>query len=137
MKQGGILVEIEKIFSIEMLQFRTGEWVLLIPLICIVVDFATGVLHAWSTGHLKSYKMRQGLARKSGELLILILGEAFTYGMSLPVYILWFLSGYIIFMELVSIIENLRKMGIKIPKFIEVALEAIDETIDKGGRKDE
>ena len=40
-------------------------------------------------------------------------------------------------MELVSIIENLRKMGIKIPKFIEVALEAIDEAIDKGGDKDE
>lgn len=126
-----------KIFTPEIIQFRDGNWILLIPLICIAVDFVTGVLYAWSTGHLKSYKMRQGLARKSGELLILILGEAFTYGMFLPVYILWFLSAYIIFMELVSIIENLRKMGIKIPKFIEVALEAIDEAIDKGGDKDE
>lgn len=126
-----------KIFTPEIIQFRDGSWTLLIPLICIAVDFVTGVMHAWSTGHLKSYKMRQGLARKSGELLILILGEAFTYGMTLPVYILWFLSAYIIFMELVSIIENLRKMGIKIPKFIEVALEAIDEAIDKGGGKDE
>jgi phage-related holin len=60
--------------------------------------------------------------------------------MNLPVYILGFLALYIIFMEVVSIIENLRKMGIKIPKFIDKALAAIDEAIDNnttGGDKDE
>lgn len=133
-------MKVDQMLAIEAIQFRNDFWILLIPLACIVADFVTGVLHAWSSGHIKSYKMRQGLAKKSGELLILVLGEAFTYGMNLPVYILGFLALYIIFMELVSIIENLRKMGIKIPKFIDKALEAIDEAIDNntiGGGKDE
>lgn len=132
-------MDFNQIFSLEFLHFRDDFWILIIPLVCIAVDFVTGVLHAWSTGHLKSYKMRQGLARKSGELLILVLGEAFTYGMQLPVYVLAFLALYIIFMELVSIVENLRNMGIKIPKFIDKALASIDEKIDnnKGGTDNE
>lgn len=123
-------MDFNQILSFEFLHFRDDFWILIIPLVCIAVDFVTGVLHAWSAGRLKSYKMRQGLARKSGELLILVLGEAFTYGMQLPGYVLAFLALYIIFMELVSIVENLRNMGIKIPKFIDKALASIDEKID-------
>lgn len=130
-------MDLNQIFSLEAITFRSDIWVLLIPLICICVDFVTGVLHAWSTGHLKSYKMREGLARKSGELLVLILGEAFTFGMNLPIYILVFLSFYVIFMEIVSILENLRKLGIKIPAFVNKALESIEEQIDNGGDKHE
>lgn len=130
-------MDLNQIFSLEAITFRSDIWVLLIPLICICVDFVTGVLHAWSTGHLKSYKMREGLARKSGELLVLILGEAFTFGMNLPIYILAFLSFYVIFMEIVSILENLRKLGIKIPAFVNKALESIEEQIDNGGDKHE
>lgn len=134
-------MDLTQIFSLDTIQFRDEFWVLLIPLACICVDFVTGVLHAWSTGHLKSYRMREGLVRKSGELFVLILGEAFTWGMKLPIYIIDFLSLYIIVMELISIIENLRKMGVKIPKFIEKALESIDDKLegndDEGGDKDE
>lgn len=130
-------MDLNQIFSLETISFRNEFWVLIIPLVCICVDFVTGVLHAWSTGHLKSYKMREGLARKSGELLVLILGEAFTLGMNLPIYILAFLSFYIIFMETISIIENLRKLGIKIPAFVNKALENIEEQIDNGGDKHE
>ena len=130
-------MDLNQIFSLEAITFRSDIWVLLIPLICICVDFVTGVLHAWSAGHLKSYKMREGLARKSGELLVLILGEAFTFGMNLPIYILAFLSFYVIFMEIISIIENLRKLGIKIPAFVNKALENIEEQIDRGDDKHE
>lgn len=130
-------MDLNQIISLETISFRNEFWVLIIPLVCICVDFVTGVLHAWSTGHLKSYKMREGLARKSGELLVLILGEAFTFGMNLPIYILAFLSFYVIFMEIISIIENLRKLGIKIPAFVNKALENIEEQIDRGDDKHE
>ena len=75
--------------------------------------------------------MREGLSKKAGELAILAIGEVFTVGMSIPLYVLTFLSVYIIFMEIVSICENLKKMGIKIPKFIDKALGNVEKEINK------
>jgi toxin secretion/phage lysis holin len=102
--------------------FRDGNWVLIIPSVLMVVDFLTGLCNAWATGHLKSFKMREGLNHKVGELAILFMGELFTYGMRLPSIFINCVSLYIIFMELVSIFENLDKMGVPIPKFVKKAL---------------
>lgn len=102
--------------------FRDGNWVLIIPSVLMVVDFLTGLFNAWATGHLKSFKMREGLNHKVGELSILFMGELFTYGMRLPNIFINCVSLYIIFMEVVSIFENLDKMGVPIPKFVKKAL---------------
>jgi toxin secretion/phage lysis holin len=102
--------------------FRDGNWVLIIPSVLMVVDFLTGLFNAWATGHRKSFKMREGLNHKVGELAILFMGELFTYGMRLPSIFINCVSLYIIFMELVSIFENLDKMGVPIPKFVKKAL---------------
>ena len=102
--------------------FRDGNWVLIIPSVLMVVDFLTGLFNAWATGHLKSFKMREGLNHKVGELSILFMGELFTYGMRLPSIFINCVSLYIIFMEVVSIFENLDKMGVPIPKFVKKAL---------------
>lgn len=115
-------------------QFSEHYWIFLVPMFLMLIDFATGIIHAWATGHLKSFKMREGLSKKAGELAILAIGEVFTVGMSIPIYVLSFLSIYIIMMEVISICENLKKMGIRIPKFIDKALEDMDNEIQKGGK---
>ena len=123
-------------------KFTDACWVLLIPFSLMALDVLTGVIHAWSIGHIKSYRMREGLGRKSGEATVLIIGMLFTSGLNLPTYVMAGFSLYIILMELVSICENLKKMGVKIPKFIERALGEIEEKIqndskdgdDKDGR---
>lgn len=96
--------------------------VLVIPFVLMALDFLTGVSHAWATGHLKSYKMREGLNRKFAEICILAIGVLFRWAINLPDYIVIGLTIYVIIMELVSICENLDKMGVKIPKFIQNAL---------------
>lgn len=116
--------------------FRDNYWVIIIPAALIVLDILTGVIHAWATGHLKSYKMREGLNHKSGELCVLLMGELFTYGMQLPQMFIQVVSGYVIFMELISIIENLDKMGVPMPKFIKIALRNAKDKIDNGGNPD-
>lgn len=116
--------------------FRDNYWVIIIPAVLMVLDILTGVIHAWATGHLKSYKMREGLNHKSGELCVLLIGELFTYGMQLPGVFIHAVSGYVIFMELISIIENLDKMGVPMPKFVTSALRNAKDKIDNPGKSE-
>lgn len=116
--------------------FRDNYWVIIIPAVLMVLDILTGVIHAWATGHLKSYKMREGLNHKSGELCVLLIGELFTYGMQLPGVFIHAVSGYVIFMELISIIENLDKMGVPMPKFVTSALRNAKDKIDNPSKSE-
>jgi len=112
--------------------FHDGGWIMLIPVTLMGIDVLTGVIHAWASGHLKSYKMREGLGRKFGEIMILFIGQLFTAGMNFPFYILSAFSLYIILMEIVSICENLKKLGVPIPKFVDKALNSMNEEIQNG-----
>lgn len=115
---------------LESVKFVNEVWVFMIPGILMAVDILTGSLNAWAKRDFKSYKMRQGLVKKCGEVTILGIGELFTIGMILPTYIMSGVSFYIIFMELISICENLQKMGVPIPKFIKKALSDTEKALE-------
>lgn len=116
---------------LESVKFVNDIWVFVIPGILMAIDILTGSLNAWAKGDFKSYKMRQGLVKKCGEVTILGIGELFTIGMILPAYIMSGISFYIIFMELISICENLQKMGVPIPKFIRKALSDTEKALEE------
>lgn len=107
---------------LEELQFRNNWLIVLVPIALMAIDFITGTLNAWSKGEIKSYKMRQGLTKKAGEIAILVLGETFRYALTLPVTIMTGIAVYVIIMELISILENIDKMGVPIPKFVKNAI---------------
>lgn len=115
---------------LESVKFVNEIWVFMIPGILMAVDILTGSLNAWAKRDFKSYKMRQGLVKKCGEVTILGISELFTIGMILPTYIMSGVSFYIIFMELISICENLQKMGVPIPKFIKKALSDTEKALE-------
>lgn len=115
---------------LESVKFVNEIWVFMIPGILMAIDILTGSLNAWAKRDFKSYKMRQGLVKKCGEVTILGIGELFTVGMILPTYIMSGISFYIIFMELISICENLQKMGVPIPKFIKKALSDTEKALE-------
>lgn len=115
---------------LENVKFVNEIWVFMIPGILMAIDILTGSLNAWAKRDFKSYKMRQGLVKKCGEVTILGIGELFTIGMILPTYIMSGVSFYIIFMELISICENLQKMGVPIPKFIKKALSDTEKALE-------
>lgn len=119
------------------LDFANDWWVLALPASLMLIDVLTGVIHAWVTGHLKSYRMREGLGRKCGELIALIAFELLTVGLSLPKYIITGISVYIIFMELVSLLENLDKLGVPLPKFVRKALGVANDILDGKNEKDD
>ena len=96
--------------------------VLILPFSLMVIDFLTGVFNAWATGHLKSYRMREGLNKKFAEISIIVVSLIFTWVLMIPKYIVYGFAVYVVIMELISICENLDKMGVPIPKFIKNAL---------------
>lgn len=111
---------------LENFQFRNEFWILILPVSLMAIDIITGLLYAWSTETFKSKKMRSGLSKKVGEIAILVIGELFSYGMRIPPVIMAGISAYIIFMEFMSIMENLKKLGVPIPGFIAKILNTVD-----------
>lgn len=108
----------ELMSTLQGFEFRNVFWYLILPLILMGFDVLTGFLNAWIRHEVKSAKLRAGLSKKVGELSILVIGELFSYALRLPSEVMKFLAFYIIFMELTSIIENLDKLGVPIPKSI-------------------
>ena len=111
---------------LENFHFRNEFWILILPVSLMAIDILTGLLYAWSTETFKSKKMRSGLSKKVGEIAILVIGELFSYGMRIPPVIMAGISAYIIFMEFMSIMENLKKLGVPIPGFIAKILNTVD-----------
>lgn len=111
------------------LKFTKELWLFIVPGTLMLIDFLTGLINAWIKNEIKSSKMREGLGKKCGETVVLIIGQMFTVAISLPAYFLIGLSGYIILMELISICENLDKLGVPIPNWIKKSLKSYRDKI--------
>ena len=96
-------------------EFRNTFWYLILPMVLMGIDIATGFINAWIRKEVSSSRLRSGLGKKIGEVSILIIGELFTYALRLPKDMMKFFAAYIIFMEIISIMENLDKLGVPIP----------------------
>ena len=126
----------ESLRAIMSVGFREDFWILLLPSCCIAIDIITGVLNAWIENNVKSYLLRQGLGKKGGEILAVILGELLVCALSVPKELLTATSVYIVFMEVISIFDNLNKLGVPIPWFIKKALGAASNALI-GSEKEE
>lgn len=123
---------------VENITFASPTWVFIVPCILMVLDFATGFMNAAVKHEIKSSIMRTGLAKKAGEIVILVIGELIVYATIIPIKseIMNFLSIYISLMELISIMENLALLGVPVPGFIVRALHQTQELIDQGKEGD-
>ncbi len=117
--------------------FRNELWVLFIPLGLMAIDILTGIVKAWAQNDFKSAVMRAGLAKKAEEILILVAGELISFGLMLPDAVMNGVSFYIIFMEGMSILENVDELGIPVPGFIKKVINNVDEQLKHDDLKDE
>jgi toxin secretion/phage lysis holin len=110
--------------------FLFGEWTpfMDVLLVLMALDIVTGIVKAISQKNIRSRKMSNGLLRKSGIFLVLILGNMLDIVLfnGLPVVksaLVFFYIG----MEGISLVENLHALGVPIPNFIGKYLETIKE----------
>ena len=115
--------------------FRNEWWVLFTPLIIMGIDIVTGVVTAWAKQVFNASIMRTGLAKKVGEIMILVIGELVSYSLMLPDTIMNCISFYIIFMEIMSILENADALGIPIPKFGKDVINNANDQLQNGQHK--
>ena len=122
---------------ISQFHFRNELWVLFIPLGLMAIDVLTGVIKAWSQNDFKSAIMRAGLAKKAGEIMILVVGELISFGLMLPEAVMNGISFYIIFMEIMSILENVDELGIPVPKFVKDVINNANDQLQNGHTNNE
>lgn len=128
----------DEIFEfISQFHFRNELWVLFIPLGLMAIDVLSGIIKAWAHNDFQSAIMRAGLAKKAGEIMILIVGELISFGLMLPDAIMNGVSFYIIFMEVMSIIENADELGIPIPGFIKDVINNANDQLQQTHKDDE
>ena len=117
---------------IEVLQsfrFRNEWWVLILPISLMAIDVITGLLKAFVTKTFQSSVLRAGGCKKAGEVAVLGVGELFTCALVLPDYVMIMVSAYIVFMEIMSIIENVDKLGVPIPAFVRDVVNNVDDQL--------
>lgn len=128
--------------ALQEINFTHRYWIILLPIIMMAADIITGWLQAAINGTWDSTKMRVGLFRKSGEILVVIIAYAIQEGISLPVDVPAFIAGYIVVMELISVCENLDLAGLPVPTWITKRLKKVakdmteDDPIDEDGEKE-
>ena len=111
--------------------FTHRYWILLLPLVLMAADIVTGWIQASINNTWDSTKMRVGLFRKSGELLVICIAYIIYAAINLPVDVPAFIAGYIIIMELISVCENLDQAGLPVPHWITRKLRKVAEDLSE------
>ena len=119
------------------IQFTHRYWVLLLPLILMSADIVTGWIQATINGTWDSTKMRTGLFRKSGEMLVIILAWAISVAISIPVDIAAWIAIYICIMEVISVCENLDQAGVPMPVWITRKLKKVAHDLSSGDEEED
>lgn len=128
------------------LHFTSQIWLVILPLILMVIDIITGYYNAWKNDEISSSKMRDGIGKKIAEICYIVLGMVFAVAFGIQA-IAYFISIYIIYMELMSVAENCKKLGVLMPAELEKKLnnekeeikidDNTEEELSNGGGEDE
>lgn len=122
---------------LEKITFTHRYWVIILPLVMMAADVITGWIQASINGTWNSTKMRKGLFRKSGEIMVLLLAYVVHMAIALPVDVPAFFSIYIIIMEVLSVAENLDQAGLPVPHWITKRLKKAAEIMTEGDSEEE
>lgn len=112
--------------------FGRDCYIFIVPMVMMLFDYITGVMKAWHANAISSSKLRDGLNHKAGECIIILIAVFLQKTLGTPKEITIFVSIYIIIMEIISIIENLDEVGVKIPSWVKTKLLAIVEDNEDG-----
>ena len=111
--------------------FANSAYIIIVPAVLMVINIIVGILNAWKSKAIKSSKLRDGIVHKFDELIIIIVALFLQFTLGLPREIPVFSATYIIIMELISILENLSKSGVKVPEWVTKRLANALEEADK------
>lgn len=122
---------------------------LLIPL-CVLaavmlLDYATGIAAAWSEKQLSSRTGVKGIVKKVAYLALVAVGMVVDYlmasallhvGIAIEINYCFgmMITVWLIMNELLSVLENLGRLGIPLPEFLLRAVERLKNSVDGRAR---
>jgi len=119
----------------------------IIILICaMIIDYATGMTAAFYNAELSSKKGIKGIIKKVGYLALvaaaMILDWLISQGlqqinvnMNYSVFFAVLVAVWLIINELISVLENLSRMGVPIPNFLKNLINRLKTTVDESEEK--
>lgn len=97
------------------LQFSNIIWQVITPLIFSGLDILTGYIQAVINKNVDSKVMREGLLHKCLLIVAIVIGYVVQYAFNLN-FVAQAITIYICIMEVMSILENLKKAGLDLGK---------------------
>ena len=116
---------------IKEISFTHRYWILFLPLFLMAADVITGWIQATINETWDSTKMRVGLYRKSGEILVIVIAYVIYAAINLPIDMPAFIAGYIIIMEIISVAENLDEAGLPVPGWVTRRLKKVADDLSE------
>jgi toxin secretion/phage lysis holin len=100
--------------------------------VLMATDIITGVMVAGINGNLSSKVSYKGMAKKVGTLIAIGVCHALARVYNLGVPIGHLTAGFFVFTESISILENLLKMGVQLPKKLLPMFRSVSQGLDNG-----
>ena len=115
---------------------------IIILVIAMIIDYITGMMSAWLNSELSSKKGIKGIVKKISYLALvavamivdwLICGlQQINVNIKYSVFFAVLVTVWLIINELISVLENLSRMGVPIPNFLKKLINRLKTTVDKG-----
>lgn len=114
-----------------------GGWTAMLNalLVLVIADFLTGWIAAWIRGELRSMKGYVGIAKKVGIFIVITVAHVIDGVLGDMHYLRDAVIFFYIANELLSIIENVGKMGVTMPPVLTKAVAVLQEKA--GGKKED
>jgi len=116
----------------------------IIMLICaMIIDYITGMLAASYNSELSSKKGIKGIVKKVGYLALVLASmiidwlisqglQQINVDLHYSVFFAVLVAVWLIINELISVLENLSRIGVPIPNFLKKIINKLKMTVDKG-----
>jgi toxin secretion/phage lysis holin len=118
--------------------YMFGGWSLLIHilLVFVIIDWLTGWAAAWINGELRSRIGYYGIARKVAIFLMVVVSHFIDMALGGLQYFQNAVIFFYLANELLSIIENVGRMGVPVPQVLRGAIDAFNKKSGEGSEKD-
>lgn len=125
------------------------EFPVLMVVACSIIDYATGLMASpYRSQDINSYKSIRGIWKKVCMWLLIVVGaiidQTLLYasdmiGIAMPFTFLvaCIVALWIICNEIISILENVKDMGVNIPGFLEPLVKNIKSQVEEAGEQQE
>ncbi len=119
---------------------------IIVLIVMMIVDYFSGMCAAWTRSELSSKVGAKGIIKKVGYMALIVVAMGADYLIYSGIaaaeidigYNMWFgllVAIWLIINEMISILENLGKLGVPIPGFLTRLIGRLKISVDKEGEK--